>query len=93
MKKRANSWLLFVVNRLRSEPDNLSETLLNVLVCPIDKKPLAYIPTFSLLYNVRLKKKYEIKNSIPVLLQEEAINVDIQEHDDLMNKIERYTGS
>ncbi|MFB1299102.1 Trm112 family protein [Mycobacterium sp. pW049] len=56
----------------------LDETLLAILVCPEDRGPLLLVDDF--LYNPRLKRKYRIDDGIPVLLIDEAVTVDDDEH-------------
>lgn len=73
-----------------SEP--LSNELLDLLVCPIDRQTLAYIPSESILYNPRLKKSYEIRNGIPVLLVDEASDVDDDLHNKYIDGATHYTG-
>jgi uncharacterized protein YbaR (Trm112 family) len=50
----------------------LDSALLAILACPEDKRPLYYIESESVLYNPRLKRTYEIRDGIPVMLVEEA---------------------
>ena len=50
----------------------LDSALLAILACPEDKRPLYYIESESVLYNPRLKRTYEIRDGIPVMLEEEA---------------------
>lgn len=54
----------------------LDAQLLDILVCPEDKGPLVYFADDGFLYNPRLKRKYVIKDDIPVLLVGEAEAVD-----------------
>ena len=54
----------------------LSDELLDLLVCPIDHLELIYVSSENVLYNQRLNKKYEVRNGIPVMLIEKAIDVD-----------------
>jgi len=56
----------------------LDEKLLSILVCPADRGPLMY--TTDLLYNPRLRRAYRIDDGIPVLLVDEARDVDDAEH-------------
>lgn len=56
----------------------LDEKLLSILVCPADRGPLMY--TANLLYNPRLRRAYRIDDGIPVLLVDEARDVDDDEH-------------
>lgn len=53
----------------------LDPQLLDILVCPEDKGPLVYFADDGFLYNPRLKRKYEIRDDIPVLLVSEAASV------------------
>lgn len=70
----------------------LSITLLDMLVCPIDHQTLAYVPSESVLYNPRLKKSFDIKESIPIVLVEETTDVDDATHEKYLNAATRYTG-
>ncbi|ADT99480.1 MULTISPECIES: Trm112 family protein [Mycolicibacterium] len=56
----------------------LDDTLLAILVCPQDRGPLLLVD--GCLYNPRLKRKYRIDDGIPVLLVDEAVPVDDDEH-------------
>jgi len=56
----------------------LDDTLLSILVCPEDRGPLLLID--DQLYNPRLRRKYRIDDGIPVLLIDEAVAVDEDEH-------------
>lgn len=56
----------------------MDPALLNILVCPADRGPL--IAVDGVLYNPRLRKAYRIENGIPVLLVDEAADVDDEEH-------------
>jgi uncharacterized protein YbaR (Trm112 family) len=60
----------------------LDPALLDILVCPVDRGPLLHID--GVLYNPRLRRAYRIENDIPVLLVDEAADVDTAEHDRLM---------
>lgn len=60
----------------------LDSTLLSILVCPADRGPLLLVD--ELLYNPRLRKAYRIEDGIPVLLVDEAVDVDADEHERLM---------
>jgi uncharacterized protein YbaR (Trm112 family) len=50
----------------------LDSALLAILACPEDKGPLFYIESEAVLYNPRLKRTYEVRDGIPVMLVEEA---------------------
>lgn len=62
----------------------LDPKLLEILVCPIDKGELIYIVQENVLYNPRLKRRYEIRENIPVMLVDESREVDDEEHRRLM---------
>jgi len=64
----------------------LDPQLLEILACPEDKGPLLYFEDESILYNPRLKRSYDIKDDIPVMLIDEATTVSDAEHDRLMAK-------
>ena len=66
----------------------LDPKLLEILACPEDKGPLLYLESEQALYNPRLKRKYEIRDDIPVMLIDEATTVDDAEHDRLVAKAE-----
>ena len=61
----------------------LYSALLAILACPEDKRPLYYIESESVLYNPRLKRTYEIRDGIPVMLVEEATTLTDAENDRL----------
>jgi len=67
---------------------SLSPALLEILACPEDKGPLYYVEAESLLYNPRLRRRYDVRDDIPVMLIPEATTVDDGEHDRLMALIE-----
>ena len=64
----------------------LDSQLLEILACPADKGPLLYFADESSLYNPRLKKRYEVRDDIPIMLVDEAETVDDAEHDRLVAK-------
>ena len=66
----------------------LDPKLLEILACPEDKGPLLYFEDEQVLYNPRLKRKYEIRDDIPVMLIDEAVAADDAEHDRLLAKAE-----
>jgi uncharacterized protein len=66
----------------------LDPTLLSILACPEDKGPLYYVEDEDILYNPRLRRVYEIREDIPVMLIDEARTVDDAEHDRLQARIE-----
>ena len=64
----------------------LDPKLLEILACPEDKGSLLYFESEQALYNPRLKRRYEIRDDIPVMLVDEATTVDDAEHDRLLAK-------
>ena len=62
----------------------LEDALLDVLVCPIDKRGLLYFADDAMLYNPRLRRLYRIENGIPVVLPKLAVPVPDEEHERLM---------
>ena len=66
----------------------LDPQLLEILACPEDKGPLLYFADEAILYNPRLKRRYEVRDDIPIMLTDEATTVDDAEHDRLVVKAE-----
>ncbi|MEZ5243874.1 MAG: Trm112 family protein [Acidimicrobiales bacterium] len=67
----------------------LDSRLLEILACPVDKGPLFYFADENALYNPRLKKRYRVhEGDIPVMLPDEADDVDDAEHARLIAKAE-----
>ena len=66
----------------------LDPQLLDILACPEDKGPLLYFESEDALYNPRLKRKYSIKDDIPIMLIDEAETVSDDEHARLLAKAE-----
>ena len=66
----------------------LDARLLEILACPADKGPLLYFADEQALYNPRLRLRYRVEDGIPVMLTEEATEVDGAEHERLVAKAE-----
>jgi uncharacterized protein len=66
----------------------LDPQLLEILACPEDKGPLYYLADEDALYNPRLKRRYDIRDDIPVMLIDEASTVDDAEHERILVKVE-----
>ena len=64
----------------------LDPQLLEILACPEDKGPLLYFEDEQVLYNPRLKRKYEIRDDIPIMLIDEAVAADDAEDARLVAK-------
>lgn len=65
----------------------LDPLLLEILACPEDKGPLYYFEDEDALYNPRLKRRYAVREDIPIMLIDEAETVSDAEHDRLMAKV------
>lgn len=68
--------------------DQLDPRLLEILACPEDKGPLLYFADEQVLYNPRLRRAYEVREGIPVMLIDEARDVDEAEDERLRAKAE-----
>jgi uncharacterized protein len=64
----------------------LDPKLLDILACPEDKGPLLYFADEDCLYNPRLRRRYAVRDGIPVMLVDEAETVDDDEHERLLAK-------
>ena len=67
----------------------LATELLEILACPDDKGPLYYLEGESVLYNPRLRRRYDIRDDIPVMLIDVSTIVDDADHERLMAIVER----
>ena len=64
----------------------LDTKLLEILACPEDKGPLLYFEDEAALYNPRLRRRYAIRDDIPIMLVDEAEAVDDAEDARLLAK-------
>jgi uncharacterized protein YbaR (Trm112 family) len=64
----------------------LDPRLLEILACPQDKGPLYYLGDS--LYNPRLRRRYAVKDDIPIMLIDEAESVDDEEHRAILARVE-----
>lgn len=67
---------------------SLDPVLLEILACPEDKGPLYYFEDEAVLLNPRLSRTYRIDEGIPVMLIDEATEIDESELARLMAKAE-----
>ena len=65
----------------------LDPMLLEILACPEDKGPLFYLGDENSLYNPRLRRIYRIEDDIPIMLIDEADEVDDNEHKRIIEKV------
>ncbi|HJC29175.1 MAG TPA: Trm112 family protein [Candidatus Dietzia intestinipullorum] len=63
----------------------IDDRLLEILACPEDRGPLLLVGDDTL-YNPRLRRAYRIDGGIPVLLVDEAREVDDDEHAELIER-------
>ena len=66
----------------------LDPVLLEILACPEDKGPLYYLEDEALLVNPRLRRAYEIRDDIPVMLLDEARTLDDAELARLQSRVD-----
>jgi uncharacterized protein YbaR (Trm112 family) len=66
---------------------SIEPALLAILACPDDKGPLYHLEAEQLLLNPRLRRAYPIRDGIPVMLIEEADELDEAECDRLMGLV------
>jgi uncharacterized protein YbaR (Trm112 family) len=66
----------------------LDPQLLEILACPDDKGPLYYLDDEGSLYNPRLRRRYDVRDDIPIMLIDEATSVDDDEHRRIMDRVE-----
>jgi uncharacterized protein len=62
----------------------LERPLLDILVCPIDRRGLFYFADDAVLYNPRLRRLYRIENDIPLMLPKQAVPVSEEQHSRMM---------
>ena len=62
---------------------SLDTFLLELLEDPIDHANLLYVADKNVLYNPRRRVAYEVRGSIPVMLDSEARRIDEDEHESL----------
>ena len=65
----------------------LNPQLLSILACPQDKGPLYFIADEDALYNPRVRRRYDVRDGIPVMLIDEATTLDDTEHQRIMAKV------
>jgi uncharacterized protein YbaR (Trm112 family) len=63
---------------------SLDTLLLDLLACPIDKQALLYLDEFDILYNPRLRRGYQIRDGVPVMLADHGEAVTDEQHQKLL---------
>jgi uncharacterized protein YbaR (Trm112 family) len=66
----------------------LKPELLSLLACPEDKGPLYYFEDLDVLFNPRLQRSYHVRDGIPVMLIDEAEQLEPSEAERLTARIE-----
>lgn len=61
----------------------IDKKLLNILVCPVSKAPLVYLEQKNELQCKSSGLAYPIKDGIPVMLENEARNLSLEEREAL----------
>lgn len=61
----------------------MDQKLLDILVCPVTKGPLIYLKDKQELVSKSARLAYPIRDGIPVLLEEEARTLSMEELDSL----------
>ncbi|MCF3146200.1 Trm112 family protein [Streptomyces platensis] len=70
------------------------DPLLKILVCPLDKGPLALLDPGDALYNPRLHRRYPILDGIPQLLPSSGEQLSDAEHTHALRRLaDREAGS
>jgi uncharacterized protein YbaR (Trm112 family)/drug/metabolite transporter (DMT)-like permease len=65
---------------------SLDPLLLDLLACPIDKQALLYLAEDGVLYNPRLRRRYQVCDGIPVMLADQGQTVSEDQHRDLLRQ-------
>jgi uncharacterized protein YbaR (Trm112 family) len=65
---------------------SLDPLLLGLLACPIDKQPLLYLAEYDVLYNPRLRRSYQIRDGIPIMLADQGETVTAERHRNLLRR-------
>jgi uncharacterized protein len=65
---------------------SLDPLLLGLLACPIDKQALLYLAEYDVLYNPRLRRSYQIRDGIPVMLADQGETVTGERHRNLLRR-------
>ena len=59
----------------------MDEKLLDILVCPVTKGPLIYDRERQELISLSARLAYPIRDGLPVMLEEEARRLDLEEYE------------
>jgi len=67
-------------------PVSLDARLLEILACPDDKGPLYYFPADAFLFCPACRRRYEIRDDIPVMLLDEATVLSADDAEALLSR-------
>ena len=71
----------------------LEAGLLKILACPVDKGSLLYFDDERVLYNPRLRRRYQISDGVPQMLAQQAETVSsAEEHARLLARAQAGGG-
>ncbi|MBA3068654.1 MAG: Trm112 family protein [Hyphomonas sp.] len=59
-----------------SPPSGVDPRLLEILICPLTRQPLVYDRTANELVSKKARLAYPIRGGIPIMLEEEARDLD-----------------
>jgi uncharacterized protein YbaR (Trm112 family) len=62
----------------------IRKELLSIMVCPLSRAPLVHVGDWLYSTDRQTRRKYEIRDGIPIMLVEESQVVDEQEFDRVM---------
>ena len=66
----------------RKGPSGEDPRLLEILICPVSRQPLSYDRSEDELVSPKARLAYPIRNGIPIMLADEARDLDAVEADD-----------
>ena len=61
---------------LRTGPSGVDPRLLEILICPVSRQPLTYDRANDELVSPKARLAYPIRNGIPIMLADEARDLD-----------------
>ena len=63
----------------RKGPSGVDPRLLEILICPVSRQPLTYDRSHDELVSPKARLAYPIRGGIPIMLPEEARDLDAEE--------------
>ena len=68
---------------------NLDPSLLEIMVCPVAHAPLVQVGDWLYSTDRETRRKYAIRDGIPIMLIDESEVVDLEEFDRVMTEVNR----